>query len=145
MSGRTRLAVILGALAAVTVAAGVAHAQIWRGGFGFYASPKHASATTFAGAFNHCRLMFTSDHREKRGWSTDYPGADINFSVRLGELTKTRITRDETGDPDYITVGATDPDLYAMTHSVAPCGPRGRGCDGATVRCDGATVRCEVR
>jgi multidrug efflux pump subunit AcrB len=37
--------------------------------------PKHAIPTTFAGAFNHCRLMFTSDRREKRGWSTDYRGA----------------------------------------------------------------------
>jgi len=32
--------------------------------------------------------MFTSNRREKQGWSTDYPGADINFSVRLAELTK---------------------------------------------------------
>src|SRR5262245_15752932 len=111
MSGRIRLAAALGAIAAVAAAAGVAHAQIWRGGFGFYGAPKHATATTFAGGFNHCRLMFTSDHREKRGWSTDYPGADINFSVRLGELTKTRIINDRTGDPDYITVSPTDPDL----------------------------------
>ncbi|MET0164857.1 MAG: hypothetical protein ABW318_07635, partial [Vicinamibacterales bacterium] len=93
MSGRTLLSWSLSCVvAALAVTAGVAHAQIWRGGFGFYAAPKHATATTFAGAFNHCRLMFTSDHREKRGWSTDYPGADINFSVRLGELTRTRIT-----------------------------------------------------
>ena len=56
--------------------------------------------------------MFMSDHREKRGWSTDYPGADINFSVRLGELTRTRITKDKTGDPDYITVSATEPSLF---------------------------------
>ncbi|HZL95518.1 MAG TPA: hypothetical protein VFB99_17815, partial [Vicinamibacterales bacterium] len=82
MSARPGLAVALGAITAVAIAA-VAHAQIWRGGFGFSAAPKHATATTFAGAFNHCRLMFTSDHREKRGWSTDDPGADINFSVRL--------------------------------------------------------------
>ena len=35
--------------------------------------------------------MFTSDRREKQGWSTDYPGADINFSVRLAELTKVHV------------------------------------------------------
>ena len=75
------------AAAALIVATGV-HAQIWRGGYGFFGVPKHPTATTFAGGFNHCRLMFMSDHREKRGWSTDYPGADINFSVRLGELTR---------------------------------------------------------
>src|SRR6187402_2854727 len=113
MSGRTLLSWSLSCVvAALAVTAGVAHAQIWRGGFGSYAAPKRATATTFAGAFNHCRLMFTSDHREKRGWSTDYPGADINFSVRLGELTRTRITKDKTGDPDYITVSPTDPNLF---------------------------------
>jgi hypothetical protein len=32
--------------------------------------------------------MFQSNRREKRGWDTDYPGADINFSVRLAELTR---------------------------------------------------------
>ena len=35
--------------------------------------------------------MFASDRREKQGWSTDYPGADINFSVRLAELTKAHV------------------------------------------------------
>ena len=38
--------------------------------------------------------------REKRGWSTDYPGADINFSIRLAELTKTRVAKqDDEGAP----------------------------------------------
>jgi hypothetical protein len=134
MSARTRLVVILGAIAAVAVAASVAHAQIWRGGFGFYASPKHATRTTFAGAFNHCRLMFTSDHREKRGWSTDYPGADINFSVRLGELTRTRITKDKTGDPDYITVSPTDPDLFQCPYVLVEDGGSARFSDEEVLR-----------
>jgi hypothetical protein len=99
-------------IAALALAAGIAHAQIWRGGFGGYAAPRHPGPETFAGGFNHCRLMFSSDHREKRGWSTDYPGADINFSVRLGELTKTRVTKAKDGDPAYITVSATDPALF---------------------------------
>ena len=42
--------------------------------------------TSFTGAFNFCRIMFASNRREKRGWDTDYPGADINFSIRLAEL-----------------------------------------------------------
>ena len=129
MSARPGLAVTLGAITAVALAASVAHAQIWRGGFGFYAAPKHATPTTFAGAFNHCRLMFTSDHREKRGWSTDYPGADINFSVRLGELTRTRITKDKTGDPDYITVSPTDPDLFQCPYVLVEDGGSARFSD----------------
>jgi hypothetical protein len=59
--------------------------------------------------------MFTSDHREKRGWDTDYPGADINFSIRLGELTKTRVTMtdsSEGGEPDHVVVRATDQALF---------------------------------
>ena len=97
-------------------------------------APKHATPTTFAGAFNHCRLMFTSDHREKRGWSTDYPGADINFSVRLGELTRTRITKDKTGDPDYITVSPTDPDLFQCPYVLVEDGGSARFSDEEVVR-----------
>jgi hypothetical protein len=102
----------LAAVAAVVVlGSGAAGAQIWRGGFGFYASPKFPTANSFVGTFNFCRLMFNSNRREKRGWSTDYPGADINFSVRLAELTKTRVTKGSSGDPEYVVVRPTDPAL----------------------------------
>src|SRR5436309_534949 len=79
----------------VVVAAGalaVAHAQqrIWSGYYG-YTPPKFPTSTTYDGRFNFCRAMFSSNRREKQGWSTDYPGADINFSVRLAELTKVSV------------------------------------------------------
>ena len=132
---RARIRVVCVA-AVLAVAAGVVHAQIWRGGFGFYAAPKHPTATTFAGGFNHCRLMFTSDHREKRGWSTDYPGADINFSVRLGELTRTRITKDKTGDPDYITVSAQPiPTLFQCPYILVEDGGSARFSDEEVLGC----------
>jgi hypothetical protein len=115
---------------ALALAAGVAHAQVWRGGFGFYGTPKHAGPTTFGSGFSHCRLMYSSDHREKRGWSTDFPGADFNISVRLGELTKTRVTRDKAGDPDYITVSATDPDLFQCPYLLVEDGGSARFKDG---------------
>ncbi len=38
------------------------------------------------------------------GWTTDYPDAELNFSIRLAELTKTRVKRDETGTPEFVTV-----------------------------------------
>jgi len=113
-------------LALLALAAGAAHAQVWRGGFGFYAAPKHPSLDTFGHGFNHCRLMFASDHREKRGWSTDYPGADFNFSVRLSELTKTRISRDKMGDPDYITVSADDEELFQCPYLLVEDGGSAR-------------------
>jgi hypothetical protein len=100
---------------ALLVSAGLIHAQtqVWRGGYGFTPA-KFPTARTFGNGFNFCRLMFQSNRREKRGWDTDYPGADINFSIRLGELTKTRVSMEpsEGGEPDHVVVRATDEALF---------------------------------
>ncbi len=114
--GRRRLACLLiVVLAGAAVGAGVAHAQrIWAGGYG-RVPPRFPTATTFDGAFHFCRAMFTSDRREKQGWSTDYPGADLNFSVRLAELTKVRVTMAREGGepfPDAVVVRLTDDALF---------------------------------
>jgi len=106
------LAGIIGVLGA-TIA--VSHAQrIWSGFYG-RTPPKFPTATTFDGSFHFCRVMFTSDRREKQGWGTDYPGADINFSVRLAELTKVRVTQTHDGEeevPDAVVVRLTDAALF---------------------------------
>src|SRR6476469_7604026 len=88
---------LCGVVAALAMTA-VSAQQIWAGGYGRM-PPRFPSPTSFGGGFNFCRAMFTSDHREKQGWGTDYPGADINLSVRLSELTKIRVTmtRDTDG------------------------------------------------
>jgi Domain of unknown function (DUF4159) len=96
--------------------AAVSHAQrIWRGGYGF-TPPRFPTPTSFAGSFNFCRVLFTSNRREKQGWSTDYPGADLNFSTRLAELTKTDVKLDrEDGEgdtPDAVVVRLTDDALF---------------------------------
>src|SRR5512139_3370703 len=104
----------LAALLALGVTASHAQ-QVWRGGFGGYTPPRYPTRDSFAGAFNFCRLQFTSNRREKRGWDTDYPGADINFSVRLGELTRTHVTMSAQGEgdePEYVVVHATDEALF---------------------------------
>ena len=65
--------------------------------------------------------MFTSNRREKQGWSTDYPGADINFSVRLAELTKVpvkRITDGEEQIPDAVVVRLTDDWLFQCSFTL---------------------------
>jgi uncharacterized protein DUF4159 len=109
------LAAIIGVVGA-TVATGYAQ-RIWAGFYG-RTPPKFPTATTFDGNFHFCRVMFASDHREKQGWSTDYPGADINLSVRLSELTKVRVTltRDLEGGegevPDTVVVRLTDDALF---------------------------------
>jgi hypothetical protein len=105
-----------GALCVAVLAVAAAHAQqIWAGGYGRM-PPRFATANTFQGGFNFCRVMFTSDHREKQGWSTDYPGADINFSIRISELTKINVTMtDGTGEepePDAVVVRLTDDALF---------------------------------
>jgi Domain of unknown function (DUF4159) len=94
---------------------GAAHAQrIWSGFYG-RTPPKFPTATTYDGSFNFCRVMFASDRREKQGWSTDYPGADLNFSVRLAELTKVRVKFISDGEgqvPDAAVVRLTDDWLF---------------------------------
>jgi Domain of unknown function (DUF4159) len=106
------LAAIIGA---VGISATAAHAQrIWAGFYG-RTPPKFPTATTFDGNFHFCRIMFTSDRREKQGWGTDYPGADINLSVRLSELTKLRVTLTHDGEeevPDAVVVRLTDDALF---------------------------------
>src|ERR1043166_6165316 len=92
---------------AVLVVLGVAvrdgAAQRIFAGFYGYTPPRFPNANSFQGTFTFCRAMFTSNRREKRGWDTDYPGADINFSIRLAELTRTRVTKQTTGtDPEYV-------------------------------------------
>jgi hypothetical protein len=89
--------------------------QIWRGGYG-YTPPRFPTPTSFTGSFNFCRVLFNSNRREKSGWSTDYPGADLNFSTRLAELTKTDVKMThETGEddtPDAVVVRLTDDALF---------------------------------
>jgi len=36
----------------------------------------------------------------------------VNFSIRLSELTKTRVSRDPTGDPNHLVVRLTDEALF---------------------------------
>jgi len=103
------------AVALVIGIASAAAAQFGRG-FGFrnrypLRAPK---ADTFGHGFNFCRAIYTSTRGEAggQGWSTDYPDADLNFSIRLSELTKTRVKLDSTGRPDFVTVRLTDDALF---------------------------------
>jgi hypothetical protein len=42
----------------------------------------------------------------------DWPRADQNLPTRLGELTRTPISRDERGDPKHVLLRLTNPYLY---------------------------------
>ena len=76
--------------------------------------PRFPTATSFDGMFNFCRGMFYSDRREAggQGWWTDYPAADVNFTIRLSELTKTRVSRTSEGEPNHLVVRLTDDELF---------------------------------
>jgi hypothetical protein len=82
--------------------------------------PRMATAESFDGAYNFCRIMFRSVRREDggQGWWTDYPDADQNFSIRLSELTKTRISLSESGEPNHLVVRLTDPWLYQCPFAI---------------------------
>jgi len=75
--------------------------------------PKFAKPTDFDGSWHFCRLMYTQVRSQERGlgWGTDYPNADINFSTRLSELTKTQVGRDANGF-NHLVVRPTDPELF---------------------------------
>ena len=72
-----------------------------------------ATAESFDGAFQFCRVAYRGNRARGSGWSTDYPNADLNLSTRLGELTKTPISIDKrTGGPNHVIVRLTDPLLF---------------------------------
>jgi len=114
--GPRRLGLAAGVIGVLLAGVLVCYAQqIWSGGYG-YTPPRFPTATSFTGSFNFCRLMFNSNRREKSGWGTDYPGADLNFSTRLAELTKTDVKmgrgNGEDEVPDAVVVRPTDDALF---------------------------------
>ena len=50
------------------------------------------------------------------GWSTDYPDADVNFSIRFAELTKVRVGKQPTGDPNHLVVPLDSDYLFACPY-----------------------------
>ncbi len=107
---RLTLALIVAVAASAAVAAQFGQFGRFRG-----APPRLATADSFDGSFNFCRGVFSGDgHREYggQGWWTDYPDADINFSIRLSELTKTRVSKQPGGTPNHLVVRLTDDELF---------------------------------
>jgi len=121
-------AVAIAVLAAVTAAAQGRQ----RGGFGGFGGfgrlpegpgvPARYPAPNFEdGAFSVCKIQYTSVRYEEMGvgWATDYPYAGINLMTRLSELTKTPISRDSQGNPNYWVVRLTDDTLFHCGFTIA--------------------------
>lgn len=104
-------------LAALLVAlGGVASAQ-FRGGRlpeGRSVPPRYPPPDFEDGALAICKLQYTSIYQEPQGagWSTDYPYAGINLMTRLSELTRTPVSFEANGDPNYWVVTLQDPSLF---------------------------------
>jgi hypothetical protein len=93
--------------AALACALAVQAQEIWVGGGGFSRfAPRWAKPADFDGSFLYCRAYYQG------GWSTDYPGADNNFSIRLAELTRIPVKFDPNRQPHFVVVRLTDPLIY---------------------------------
>jgi len=100
---------VLLAVLAVALSA-VAEAQFRREFFG----ARLATPEDFDGRFHFCRMVYQSAQFRGRGgsWTTDYPRADINMSIRLAELTKTDVSFTSGGQPNHLLVRLTDDTLF---------------------------------
>jgi len=108
---RLLIATVIAAAMMILAAGGVSAQRFFREG-GFAA--RYAPARMPDSSFVICRLAYTQVRREQSGigWETDYPYAEINLSTRFSELTRTRISRDTDGSPNYYVVRATDDTLF---------------------------------
>ena len=68
-----------------------------------------------------CRLQYTSVRREPSGsgWRTDYPYGEINLTTRLGELTRTPVSRGDDGRPNHYVVRLIDDELFECPFTIA--------------------------
>ena len=71
-------------------------------------------------SFIFCRVQYSSSGRGGRwggrrgrgGWATDYPESDINFSLRLSQLTTLDVARTADGRQAHTIVRLDDPALF---------------------------------
>ena len=94
-------------LLAIVLAVATADGQRRGGGGGRYVMPTVATSESFDGSWHFCHLTY-----HDRAWLTDYPDADYNFSMRLGELTKTSVSKAMDGEPLPLIVRPTDDALF---------------------------------
>jgi hypothetical protein len=73
----------------------------------FSPSVRLASPDDVDGAYHFCRVAYRSG-----GWGVDYPRADVNLSIRLSELTKTRVSFDASNEPNHLVVRLIDDALF---------------------------------
>jgi hypothetical protein len=107
-----RLLTLVGAGAICAASVGVAWAQFGRGGFFGYGA-RVATPQDFDGRFHYCRIVYRQALDGSGGsWRTDYPRADINFSIRFSELTKASVSFDAQREPNHLLVNLGGQELF---------------------------------
>jgi uncharacterized protein DUF4159 len=107
-----RSRVIRGLMLLLALAAAT-HVEAQRRGFGRISQyVRKATPQDSDGAFHFCRVAFTRGRGVGGDWSVDYPRADMNLSIRLSELTKTRVSFDAQKEPNNVVVVLTDDELF---------------------------------
>ena len=89
--------------------------QIWVGPSDVGTNPRWATESDFDGSsLVFCRGYYKQNRQDENvvGWYVDYPGADINFLIRLAELTKIKIRLDNTGSPIHVVVRLDSPLIF---------------------------------
>ena len=117
---RRALRIAVAVVFAGTAVAAAAYAQGFRFREGSLAA-RYAPPHMPDGSFVICRVAYRSVRVEPMGigWQTDYPYAEVNLTTRLSELTKTRVSRDTEGHPNYFVVRLTDDALFNCPFTVA--------------------------
>ena len=94
----------------LAAAAAFAQGRFREGSLGARYAPPHMPDASFV----VCRVAYRSVRVEPMGigWQTDYPFAEINLTTRLSELTKTRVSRRDGGQPNHFVVRLTDDALF---------------------------------
>ena len=113
MIGRT-LAIALLALAALPL--NQTEGQGWQR-WQRWSTPPAPTAPALANtSFTFCRIQYSSSNRGRwrnwGGWATDYPESDLNFSLRLSQLTALEVNTTAAGTPAHAVVRLDDPQLF---------------------------------
>ena len=104
---------LLAIVAICALTSAVAYAQFGRGGFFGFGAGRIATAQDFDGRFHYCRIVYRQAPDGRDGsWRTDYPRADINFSIRFSELTKANVSFNAQHEPNHLLVNLGGPELF---------------------------------
>ncbi len=111
---RSRAAAVALLTVAVATAATAQDFNWFRGRFRgpdpAYCPPPTASTATSTSAAA-CTTAIAARQAGRAGGRT-IPAADVNFSIRLSELTKTRVSRTADNEPNHLVVRLTDDELF---------------------------------